>query len=80
VQSYTIVVRGGNLPPTITSTPVVIAAMSHLNTYAVVANDPDGDPLSYAVSTNPSTSVAGPLHRLQRSSEFFDLTRSSSHR
>src|SRR5260370_17739720 len=57
-QSYAILVRGGNLPPTITSTPVVIGVMAHLYTYAVVANDPDGDPLTYAVSTSPSTSMS----------------------
>src|SRR5260370_9382566 len=57
VQSYTITVRGGNLPPTITSTPVTQALAGQLYTYAVVANDPDGDPLSYAVTTSPRTTL-----------------------
>jgi RHS repeat-associated protein len=57
-QSFTIVVHGENLPPMITSTPVMQGQTGKLYNYAVVASDADGDPLSYSVTTSPSTSLS----------------------
>jgi RHS repeat-associated protein len=53
-QTFTITVRGVNLPPVITSEPVLQAQTSTLYTYAVVASDADGDPLTYSI-TYPSS-------------------------
>jgi RHS repeat-associated protein len=55
-QSYTITVRGENLPPVITSTPVFQVGTGQAYSYAVVAHDDDGDPLTYSL---PTTDPAG---------------------
>jgi RHS repeat-associated protein len=53
-QSFTITVRAVNLPPGITSTPPTTAAVGQAYAYAVGANDPDGDPLTFSLTTAPT--------------------------
>ena len=43
-----------NDPPVITSTPVTTATQGVLYQYQVVATDPDGDPLTYSLTTAPA--------------------------
>src|SRR5260370_2177467 len=50
-QSWTITVKGVNLPPVITSEPVMFVSGTSYQ-YAVQAYDPDGDPLTYSVSSD----------------------------
>ncbi len=45
---------GINHAPTITSTPVTLATVDVLYTYDVNATDPDGDTLTYSLTTNPA--------------------------
>lgn len=42
-----------NRPPAITSAPVTTATLFEAYTYAVVASDPDGDPLTYTLTAAP---------------------------
>jgi len=54
-QSYTIGVgEEGNRPPRITSTPTVTGTIGGIYVYQIVANDPDGDPLTYALLDFPA--------------------------
>ena len=55
-QSFVIVVSitTENQPPTITSTPINAATVGVLYTYYVNATDPDGDTLTYALTTSPT--------------------------
>jgi RHS repeat-associated protein len=57
-QSFTITVRGVNLPPTIASTPSTTAAIGVAYTYAVQASDPNNDPLTFALTTAPAGMTA----------------------
>jgi hypothetical protein len=61
-QSFTIVVRPepGNHPPVIISQPVATAAAGQTYTYPVKAIDPDGDPLTYSLSTKPDGMTIDP--------------------
>jgi len=43
-----------NQTPTITSPPITTATVDELYTYDVDATDPDGDTLTYSLTTNPS--------------------------
>ena len=43
-----------NQTPTITSTPITTATVDALYTYNVNATDPDGDTLTYSLTTNPA--------------------------
>ncbi len=43
-----------NQPPTITSTPITTATVDELYFYDVAATDPDGDPLIYSLTSNPT--------------------------
>jgi len=43
-----------NQSPTITSTPITTATVDELYTYDVNATDPDGDPLTYSLTTSPT--------------------------
>ena len=45
---------GINHAPTITSTPVTLATVDVLYTYDVNATDPDGDTLTYSLTTSPA--------------------------
>ena len=53
-QSFTITVRGSSLPPVITSTPIISAAVGYPYTYAVQATDPQGAPLIYSLNQPPA--------------------------
>ncbi len=48
-QTFSITVRGVNVPPAITSAPPTTATVSTLYTYAVRATDADGDALTFAL-------------------------------
>ncbi|MDZ4851880.1 MAG: putative Ig domain-containing protein [Pirellulaceae bacterium] len=50
-QSFTVTVRGSNLPPAISSVPITTAAIGRLYSYAVRASDPEGSPLTYSLIT-----------------------------
>ena len=52
-QSFAINVRATNQPPSIRSTPDVMASPDELYVYAVRAVDPDGDPLTFRLSVHP---------------------------
>src|SRR5207245_235550 len=53
-QSFVVHVGAVNLPPAITSTPVVDATVYHSYTYAVRATDPDEDtPLTFTLVNSP---------------------------
>ena len=43
-----------NNPPVITSTPIETATLEKLYTYTIEANDPDGDALTYSLTTSPA--------------------------
>lgn len=65
VQSFTLTVRGANLPPVIQSTPPTIAALDREYTYHIQAQDPEGEPITFQLLTAPSgmslTSSLAPL-------------------
>jgi hypothetical protein len=50
---FRIMVRGQNRTPTITSTPTTSAVDGQSYQYAVVASDPDGDALSFTLTSSP---------------------------
>ena len=60
VQSFTVIVRGTNSPPVITSTAVTSAAVGHAYSYAVRATDADGDRLAYTLATAPAGMAIDP--------------------
>lgn len=49
-QSYSITVRAVNVPPAITSTPLTTATVNQAYSYAVRADDVDGDPLAFRLT------------------------------
>jgi hypothetical protein len=49
-----------NQPPAITSVPVVDAIAGRTYSYAATATDPDGDPLTFSLTTGPSAMQVGP--------------------
>ncbi|MEM7165055.1 MAG: putative Ig domain-containing protein [Planctomycetota bacterium] len=53
-QTFTITVTDVNQPPAITSTPVLSAEEVVVYNYDVDAQDPDGDTLSYSLTTAPA--------------------------
>jgi RHS repeat-associated protein len=53
-QSFTVVVRAVNLPPAVVSTPPTQAAVSESYAYALRAEDPEGDPLNFALTAAPA--------------------------
>jgi RHS repeat-associated protein len=58
-QTFGVVVRAVNLPPAITSVPPTTAAVDVAYVYAVGASDPDGDPLTFALTTFPAGATIG---------------------
>ncbi len=52
-QAFDLTVRAVNLPPSIRSTPPVLANPDELYAYAVRAVDPDGDPLMFRLAVKP---------------------------
>jgi RHS repeat-associated protein len=59
-QSFTITVVSGDLPPSIVSTPPTQASVGQLYTYAVRANDVEGNSLTYSLVTAPAGMVIDP--------------------
>ncbi len=61
-QSYTILVQPepGDHPPVIISQPVTTAVAGQAYTYPVKAIDPDGDPLTYSLTTAPQGMTIDP--------------------
>jgi YD repeat-containing protein len=53
-QSFTITVRGANLPPEFSSDPPTRAAVSQAYSYAVRAADPEGGNLTYSLTNPPA--------------------------
>jgi uncharacterized protein YjdB len=56
-QNFTIYVEAAlpiNQPPTITSTPITTATVNQAYSYNVNATDPDGDTLTYFLTTSPT--------------------------
>jgi len=53
-ETITVIVNEVNLAPVITSAPVTVATEEVLYSYDVDATDPDGDPLTYALTTSPA--------------------------
>ena len=49
-----------NQPPAITSVPVVDAIAGRTYSYAATATDPDGDPLTFSLTTAPSAMQVDP--------------------
>jgi RHS repeat-associated protein len=54
-QTYSLTVQTGNLPPAIISAPPTLAAADAPYAYALVARDPNGDPLSFTLAAGPAT-------------------------
>jgi large repetitive protein len=52
-QSFTVAVRGVNVPPAITSTPPTSVGIGQAYTYPVRAADPEGDPLRFELVRHP---------------------------
>jgi len=57
-QSFTIVVGTVNQAPIITFIPYTTVTLGQTFTYAVEATDPEGDALTYSLTTNPSTDMS----------------------
>ena len=56
-QSYSMIVRAVNLPPLITSVLPTKAATNQVYTYAVIADDPEGERLTYSLTNSPANMV-----------------------
>ena len=54
VQSFTLPVVTTNDPPTITSTPVGPAYVGQIWQYQIAASDPNGDPITYSLTSPPA--------------------------
>jgi fibro-slime domain-containing protein/RHS repeat-associated protein len=52
IQPFTITIRGTDSPPLITSTPPTTGGTTSAYSYSVQATDPDGDPLTYAITSS----------------------------
>ena len=50
----TVVASSTDHPPVITSSPLTSVLLGRTYSYQVVANDPDGDPLSYSLTSQPA--------------------------
>ncbi|MCX5955720.1 MAG: putative Ig domain-containing protein [Cyanobacteria bacterium] len=59
-QSFELVVKGANLRPQIVSSPPTGAALNQPYRYAVLATDPDGDPLTYSLVRSPAGMTIDP--------------------
>ncbi|HEV3341679.1 MAG TPA: putative Ig domain-containing protein, partial [Pirellulales bacterium] len=64
VQNFSIVVVVVNDPPTITSTPPASVFVGQIYHYDVIASDPDGDPLSYTLTSAPAGMSIDSLGRI----------------
>ncbi len=63
VQTFSLEVTapGANHPPAFTSTPVVHVAVGAAYAYHATASDPDGDPLTFALSSAPAWLAIDPV-------------------
>jgi RHS repeat-associated protein len=59
-QSFNVTVRAVNLPPVITSEPPTQAGAGQSYTYAIQANDVDGDSLTYSLTAGPAGMTIDP--------------------
>src|SRR5262249_19695703 len=59
-QTFTVVVRGVNLPPAVVSTPPTQGTVGRAYFYAVRADDPEGDALTFAPTTRPTGMTINP--------------------
>ena len=80
-QSFTIHVEEApsvNQPPIITSTPITSATVNQTYTYNVDATDPDGDTLTYSLTTKPTgmtiNSTTGLINWTPTSTGNYDVT------
>src|SRR5262249_22473559 len=53
-QTYTIAVRALDLPPNVTSSPPTTAVANKDYSYALQAVDPEGDPLTFTLTSAPT--------------------------
>lgn len=53
-QTFTLQVNGTNLAPSIYSSPITTAVQGQPYTYTIVADDPEGDALSFALNNKPA--------------------------
>jgi hypothetical protein len=80
-QSFTIHVEGTiseNQPPLITSTPDTTETVNQTYTYNVNATDPDGDTLTYSLTTKPTgmtiSSTSGIINWTPTTAGYYDVT------
>lgn len=57
MQTFEVMVRGINVPPTLSSSPPTRVNAGDFYSYAVRATDPDGDPLSFVLRTGPEEMI-----------------------
>jgi RHS repeat-associated protein len=72
-QTFTITVAVANNPPTITSTPPQVVTAGLPYRYDVRASDPDGDPLTYTLTTGPAGMTMDNLGRVTWAPAIADL-------
>lgn len=72
-QSFTLTVRGSNLAPRLTSTPVTTGAVGDRYAYEVMASDENGDPLTYSLPTAPPGMVISPDGLIEWGPAFADI-------
>ncbi|MCA9192062.1 MAG: hypothetical protein KDB03_09875 [Planctomycetales bacterium] len=76
-QTFDVSVRGSNLPPEISSSPITAAAVGRAYTYRLQASDPEGRPLTYALankSGNMSIDASGVVQWTPVDSEIGNVT------
>jgi RHS repeat-associated protein len=59
-QTFTVVVRGVDLPPAVVSTPPTQGFVGQAYFYAVRADDPESDKLTFALTTRPAGMAINP--------------------
>jgi RHS repeat-associated protein len=72
-QGFTITVRPPNQPPVIKSTPITTVTAGASYEYDVMAVDPDGDPLTYTLTTAPAGMTIDSLGRITWSPQISDI-------
>ncbi|MBA7479557.1 hypothetical protein ES707_14991 [subsurface metagenome] len=63
-QNFTIKVKAVNHAPIITSIPITTATVGVTYVYDVYATDPDGDVLTYSLTTKPNGMIINPVNGL----------------
>src|SRR5262249_18601179 len=72
-QSYTLSVQAANRPPVINSTPVRSTTAGLVYRYDVKASDPDGNGVTYALSTAPAGMTIDALGRITWATAVADI-------